>query len=490
MRNLSVFNSLTGKKESFVPFNKDLVQMYVCGPTVYNYVHLGNCRTFISFDVIYRYLLHLGYRVKYVRNITDVGHLENDSDDGDDPIVKKAQKENLEPMEVVHKYTIDFHENLRKLNTLPPSIEPTATGHIVEQIELIEKIIKNGFGYVRNGSVYFDVLKFNNTSKYGKLSRRNLDELVHNSRTLDGQNDKLNPQDFALWKKADSKHIMKWNSPWGEGFPGWHSECSAMSMKYLGNKFDIHGGGIDLKFPHHDCEIAQSEALDQNSKIKYWLHANMLTLNGKKMSKSTGNSILPRELFDGDNKIFSKSFSPNVLRFFFLQAHYRSILDLSEEALMASEKGLKKLEVGIKKISKLKTSKSTSGFDILNWEKNCYKAMNDDFNTPSLISNLFDAIHYSNSVLMGKEKISKKDQNHLLNKTSIFFSEVLGLNLIGDKKNISSNELLEKTLDILIKIRNKSRTNRDFETSDKIRDELNKIGITINDSENSTTYEY
>ena len=490
MRNLSVFNSLTGKKESFVPFNKDLVQMYVCGPTVYNYVHLGNCRTFISFDVIYRYLLHLGYRVKYVRNITDVGHLENDSDDGDDPIVKKAQKENLEPMEVVHKYTIDFHENLRKLNTLPPSIEPTATGHIVEQIELIEKIIKNGFGYVRNGSVYFDVLKFNNTSKYGKLSRRNLDELVHNSRTLDGQNDKLNPQDFALWKKADSKHIMKWNSPWGEGFPGWHSECSAMSMKYLGNKFDIHGGGIDLKFPHHDCEIAQSEALDQNSKIKYWLHANMLTLNGKKMSKSTGNSILPRELFDGDNEIFSKSFSPNVLRFFFLQAHYRSILDLSEEALMASEKGLKKLEVGIKKISKLKTSKSTSGFDILNWEKNCYKAMNDDFNTPSLISNLFDAIHYSNSVLMGKEKISKKDQNLLLNKTSIFFSEVLGLNLIGDKKNISSNELLEKTLDILIKIRNKSRTNRDFETSDKIRDELNKIGITINDSENSTTYEY
>ena len=490
MRNLSVFNSLTGKKESFVPFNKDLVQMYVCGPTVYNYVHLGNCRTFISFDVIYRYLLHLGYRVKYVRNITDVGHLENDSDDGDDPIVKKAQKENLEPMEVVHKYTIDFHENLRKLNTLPPSIEPTATGHIVEQIELIEKIIKNGFGYVRNGSVYFDVLKFNNTSKYGKLSRRNLDELVHNSRTLDGQNDKLNPQDFALWKKADSKHIMKWNSPWGEGFPGWHSECSAMSMKYLGNKFDIHGGGIDLKFPHHDCEIAQSEALDQNSKIKYWLHANMLTLNGKKMSKSTGNSILPRELFDGDNEIFSKSFSPNVLRFFFLQAHYRSILDLSEEALMASEKGLKKLEVGIKKISKLKTSKSTSGFDILNWEINCYKAMNDDFNTPSLISNLFDAIHYSNSVLMGKEKISKKDQNHLLNKTSIFFSEVLGLNLIGDKKNISSNELLEKTLDILIKIRNKSRTNRDFETSDKIRDELNKIGITINDSENSTTYEY
>ncbi len=490
MDNLSVFNSLTGEKESFVPFNKDLVKMYVCGPTVYSYVHLGNCRTFISFDVIYRYLLHLGYRVKYVRNITDVGHLENDSDDGDDPIVKKAHKENLEPMEVVQKYTIDFHENLKKLNTIPPNIEPTATGHILEQIELIKKIIENGFGYTRNGSVYFDVLKFNKISEYGKLSRRNLDELVHNSRTLDGQSDKLNPQDFALWKKADSKHIMKWNSPWGEGFPGWHSECSAMSMKYLGNKFDIHGGGIDLKFPHHDCEIAQSKALNQNSKIKYWLHANMLTLNGKKMSKSTGNSILPRELFDGDNEVFSKSFSPNVLRFFFLQAHYRSILDLSEEALMASEKGLKRLEIGIKNISKLKTSKSTSGFDISNWEKNCYKAMNDDFNTPLLIAKLFDAIHYSNSVLMGKEKISKKDQNHLLNKTTIFFSEVLGLNLIDDKKNISSNELLGKTLDVLIKIRNKSRANRDFETSDKIRDELNKIGITLNDNEDNTTYEF
>ena len=490
MDNLSVFNSLTGEKESFVPFNKDLVKMYVCGPTVYSYVHLGNCRTFISFDVIYRYLLHLGYRVKYVRNIKYVGHLENDSDDGDDPIVKKAHKENLEPMEVVQKYTIDFHENLKKLNTIPPNIEPTATGHILEQIELIKKIIENGFGYIRNGSVYFDVLKFNKISEYGKLSRRNLDELVHNSRTLDGQSDKLNPQDFALWKKADSKHIMKWNSPWGEGFPGWHSECSAMSMKYLGNKFDIHGGGIDLKFPHHDCEIAQSKALNQNSKIKYWLHANMLTLNGKKMSKSTGNSILPRELFDGDNEVFSKSFSPNVLRFFFLQAHYRSILDLSEEALMASEKGLKRLEIGIKNISKLKTSKSTSGFDISNWEMNCYKAMNDDFNTPLLIAELFDAIHYSNSVLMGKEKISKKDKNHLLNKTTIFFSEVLGLNLIDDKKNISSNELLGKTLDVLIKIRNKSRANRDFETSDKIRDELNKIGITLNDNEDNTTYEF
>ncbi len=490
MHNLSVFNSLTGKKEGFVPLDKNLVKMYVCGPTVYSYVHLGNCRTFISFDVIYRYLIHLGYRVKYVRNITDVGHLENDSDDGDDPIVKKARKENIEPMEVVQKYTIDFHENLKKLNTIPPSIEPTATGHILEQIELIKKIIKNGFGYVRNGSVYFDVLKFNKISKYGKLSRRNLDDLVHNSRTLDGQNDKLNPQDFALWKKADSKHIMKWHSPWGEGFPGWHSECSAMSMKYLGNKFDIHGGGIDLKFPHHDCEIAQSEALNQNSKINYWLHANMLTLNGKKMSKSTGNSILPGELFNGDNDIFSKSFSPNVLRFFFLQAHYRSILDLSEKALIASEKGLKKLEVGIKNISKLKTSKLTSGFDISNWEMNCYKAMNDDFNTPLLISKLFDAIHYSNSVLMGKEKISKKDQDFLLNKTSIFFSKILGLNFFGSEKNIEANELLGKTLDILVDIRNKSRANRDFETSDQIRDELSRIGITLNDSEDNTTYKY
>tara|TARA_Y100001954_G_scaffold154799_1_gene164617 strand:- start:158 stop:1333 length:1176 start_codon:yes stop_codon:yes gene_type:complete len=391
---------------------------------------------------------------------------------------------------VVQKYTIDFHENLRKLNTIPPSIEPTATGHILEQIELIEKIIKNGFGYIRNGSVYFDVIKFNKNSTYGKLSRRNLDDLVHNSRTLDGQNDKLNPQDFALWKKADSKHIMKWKSPWGDGFPGWHTECSAMSMKYLGNKFDIHGGGIDLKFPHHDCEIAQSEALNENSKVKYWFHANMLTLNGKKMSKSTGNSVLPGELFSGDNNFFSKPYPPNVVRFLFLQAHYRSILDLSEEALMASEKGLKKLEIGIKNISKLKTSKSTSGFDISKWEMSCYKAMNDDFNTPLLIAELFNAIHYSNSVLMGKEKISKKDQNLLMKKTSIFFYEILGLNLLVDNKNIVSDKLLGKTLDLLIKIRNKSRSNRDFDTSDKIRDELNKIGITLNDNEDETTYEY
>ena len=490
MHNLSVFNSLTGKKEKFTTFRKDVVHMYVCGPTVYSNVHLGNCRTFISFDIIYRYLLHLGYRVKYVRNITDVGHLENDSDDGEDPILKKAEKENIEPMEVVQKYTIDFHENLRKLNTIPPSIEPTATGHIIEQIELIKKIIKNGFGYIRNGSVYFDVLKFNKNSTYGKLSRRNLNDLIHNSRTLDGQSDKLNPQDFALWKKADSKHIMKWKSPWGDGFPGWHTECSAMSMKYLGNRFDIHGGGIDLKFPHHDCEIAQSEALNENSKIKYWLHANMLTLNGKKMSKSTGNSILPGELFSGNNNFFSKPYSPNVVRFLFLQAHYRSILDLSEEALLASEKGLKKLEVGIKNISKLKTSKSTSGFDFSKWETNCYKAINDDFNTPLLIAELFNAIHYSNSVLLGKEEISKKDQNLLLNKTSIFFSKILGLNLLGNEKNIISNELLGKTLDVLIKIRNKSRANRDFDTSDRIRDELNKIGITLNDNEDETTYEY
>ena len=490
MHNLSVFNSLTGKKEKFTTFHKDLVHMYVCGPTVYSNVHLGNCRTFISFDVIYRYLLYLGYRVKYVRNITDVGHLENDSDDGDDPIIKKAQKENIEPMEVVQKYTLDFHKNLRKLNTIPPSIEPTATGHILEQIDLIKKIIKNGFGYIRNGSVYFDVIKFNNSSTYGKLSKRNLDDLVHNSRTLDGQGVKLNPLDFSRWKKAYSKDILKWTSPWGEGFPGWHTECSAMSMKYLGDKFDIHGGGIDLKFPHHDCEIAQSEALNKNSKVKYWFHANMLTLNGKKMSKSTGNSVLPGELFEGDNVFFSKPYPPNVVRFFFLQAHYRSILNLSEEALMASEKGLKKLEIGIKNISKLKPSNSSSGFNLSKWEMNCYKAMNDDFNTPLLIAELFNAIHYSNSVLIGKEKISKKDQNLLLNKASTFFSEVLGLDLKGDEKNNNSNELLGKTLDILIKIRNKSRANRDFGTSDRIRDELNKVGITLNDSEDETTYEY
>ena len=314
---LVVYNSLNGKKEPFKPILKDHVGMYVCGPTVYSNVHLGNCRTFISFDLIFRYLQHLGFKVRYVRNITDAGHLENDADEGEDRIAKKARLESIEPMEVVQRYTVDFRSMMAQFNALPPSIEPTATGHIVEQIELIKKIIDEGYAYEVNGSVYFDVLHFNKDFPYGKLSGRNIEDLIHNSRALEGQSDKRNPQDFALWKKAEPKHIMRWPSPWSEGFPGWHLECTAMSTKYLGKQFDIHGGGMDLKFPHHECEIAQSEAVYKKNPVNYWLHANMLTLNGKKMAKSTGNNILPQEMFTGENDIFKKDFSPMVARFFY-----------------------------------------------------------------------------------------------------------------------------------------------------------------------------
>ena len=332
---LKVTNSLTGKKEVFKPVKEGYVGMYVCGPTVYSNVHLGNCRTFMSFDMIFRYLKHLGYKVRYVRNITDAGHLENDADEGEDKIAKKAKLEQIEPMEVVQRYTVDFHETLQKFNFLPPSIEPTATGHIIEQIEIIKEILKKGYAYEVNGSVYFDVVTFNKSNDYGKLSGRKLEDMIANTRELTAQDDKKNPQDFALWKKAEPQHIMRWPSPWGDGFPGWHLECTAMSTKYLGENFDIHGGGMDLKFPHHECEIAQAEACNAKSPVNYWLHANMLTLNGKKMSKSTGNNIYPSEMFSGENDILSKPFSPAVVRFFMMQAHYTSILDLSDDALLS-----------------------------------------------------------------------------------------------------------------------------------------------------------
>ncbi|MDX1719870.1 MAG: cysteine--tRNA ligase, partial [Salegentibacter mishustinae] len=325
-QSLKMYNSMTGEKEVFKPINEGTVGMYVCGPTVYSNVHLGNCRTFISFDLVFRYLKHLGYKVRYVRNITDAGHLENDADSGEDRIAKKARLEQIEPMEVVQRYTIDFHNILQKFNNLPPSIEPTATGHIVEQIEIIKTIIEKGFAYEVNGSVYFDVKKFNETNHYGKLSGRDIDNMIANTRELAAQSDKKNPQDFALWKKAEPQHIMRWPSPWSDGFPGWHLECTVMSTKYLGEEFDIHGGGMDLKFPHHECEIAQGEAATGKNPVHYWLHANMLTLNGKKMAKSTGNNILPEEIFSGNNDVLDKPFSPNVTRFFMLQANYRSIL--------------------------------------------------------------------------------------------------------------------------------------------------------------------
>lgn len=487
-RELVVYNSLSGKKEPFVPLLQDHVGMYVCGPTVYSNVHLGNCRTFISFDLIFRYLQHIGYKVRYVRNITDAGHLENDADEGEDRIAKKARLESIEPMEVVQRYTLDFRETMGKFNALPPSIEPTATGHIVEQIELIKQILEQGYAYEVNGSVYFDVLRFNKDIPYGKLSGRNIEELIHNSRALDGQSDKRNPQDFALWKKAEPQHIMRWPSPWSDGFPGWHLECTAMSTKYLGTQFDIHGGGMDLKFPHHECEIAQAESVYKKSPVNYWLHANMLTLNGKKMAKSTGNNILPNEMFSGKNEIFHKSFSPMVARFFMLQAHYRSIVDLSETALVASEKGFYRLVEGIQKIEQLEISESTSEFDLKSWQNKCYAAMNDDFNSPVLIAHLFDAVKFINAVDNGLQTVNSTDRDQLLKLMHGFFYDVLGLLTpeMNEKRQESSQ--LEGSLQLLMELRDKARANKDFETSDLIRDGLQKIKIQINDTAAGTTF--
>ena len=481
---LVVYNSLKGEKENFKPILPNNVGMYVCGPTVYSNVHLGNCRTFISFDLIYRYLKHLGYKVRYVRNITDAGHLENDADEGEDRIAKKARLESIEPMEVVQRYTIDFRNIMSKFNALPPDIEPTATGHIVEQIELIKKIIDHGFAYEVNGSVYFDVIKFNEQIPYGKLSGRKIEELIHNTRNLDGQSDKKNPQDFALWKKAEAQHIMRWPSPWSEGFPGWHLECTAMSQKYLGSQFDIHGGGMDLKFPHHECEIAQAESIHKKPPVKYWLHTNMLTLNGKKMSKSTGNNILPEEMFSGENKIFKKSYSPMVVRFFMLQAHYRSIVDISERAIEASEKGFNRLNDGIQKLDKLIPSSIESEFDITAWKEKCYNALNDDFNSPLLIAHLFDSIKYINATFNNKQQINSQDLKELKKLINIFFIEVLGLK--PDEK--SKNDQLEGVLNLLSKIRDKARNSKDFETSDLIRDSLSKLNIQVNDTNEGSTF--
>jgi len=483
--NLKIYNSLTGKKELLQPINKESIGMYVCGPTVYSNVHLGNVRTFMSFDIIYRYLLHLGFKVRYVRNITDAGHLENDSDNGEDRISKKARIEEIEPMEVVQRYTVDFHNTLNEFNLLPPSIEPTATGHIIEQIEIIKTILDNKLAYEVNGSIYFDVLKYNDSNNYGILSKRKIEDLVHNTRKLDGQSDKKNPQDFALWKKAEESHIMKWNSPWGYGFPGWHLECTAMSTKYLGNNFDIHGGGMDLKFPHHECEIAQSIAFNKTSPANVWMHANMLTLNGSKMAKSTGNNILPGDILSGNNTILKKPFSASVVRFFILQAHYRSVLDFSSEAIEASEKGFNKLMEAQKSLSNLKSS-SNSDFNISKWLEKCYEALNDDFNTPILIAELFNVVKFINQVKSDKATISTEDLSTLQTKFNEFIFDILGL----ENKNASnsSNDKLDSAVNLLIELREEARLNKNYALSDKIRNDLSKNGITLNDSNNETTY--
>jgi cysteinyl-tRNA synthetase len=483
---LKIYNSMSGEKEIFTPLNEGNVGMYVCGPTVYSNVHLGNCRTFISFDLVFRYLKHLGYKVRYVRNITDAGHLENDADSGEDRIAKKARLEQIEPMEVVQRYTVDFHNILQKFNNLPPSIEPTATGHIVEQIEIIKTIIDKGFAYEANGSVYFDVLKYNEEHQYGKLSGRAIEDMIANTRELTAQSDKKNPQDFALWKKAEPQHIMRWPSPWSDGFPGWHLECTVMSTKYLGEEFDIHGGGMDLKFPHHECEIAQGNAATGKNPVHYWMHANMLTLNGKKMAKSTGNNILPEEIFSGNNDILDKPFSPTVTRFFMLQANYRSILDFSDEALKASEKGFFRLMDAFHSLEELPTS-AESSIAIADWKQSCYDAMNDDFNSPILIAKLFDAVKYINNIKEGAASISEEDKSILKDTMAAFIFEVLGLT-DDTQEAKGGNDKLSGAIELLIKLRAEARNNKDFATSDKIRDELQEIGIQLKDGKDGTSF--
>ncbi|HEX8562841.1 MAG TPA: cysteine--tRNA ligase [Flavobacterium sp.] len=482
---LRIYNSLSGEKEVFTPIHQGNVGMYVCGPTVYSNVHLGNVRTFMSFDVIFRYLTHLGYKVRYVRNITDVGHIVDDVDEGEDKIAKKARVEQLEPMEIVQRYTVDFHEILSDFNFLPPSIEPTATGHIIEQIEVIKAIIANGLAYVANGSVYFDVVKFNQTNHYGKLSGRNIEDMLANTRDLDGQSDKKNPQDFALWKKAEPQHIMRWPSPWSDGFPGWHLECTAMSTKYLGTRFDIHGGGMDLKFPHHECEIAQNEACTGQSPVNYWMHANMLTLNGKKMAKSTGNNILPREILTGENQFLSKPYAASVARFFMLQAHYRSVLDFSDDAIAAAEKGYSRLMEAIDGLQEIKAG-NASTIEVAGWKQAAYDAMNDDFNTPILIAQLFEAVRFVNLLKDGKETLVSADLDMLKTTLRGFVFDVLGLQ--DEKAAGAGDQKLEGVVNMLIAMRNKARADKDFALSDQIRDQLGALGIQLKDGKEGTTF--
>lgn len=483
---LKIYNSLTAEKEIFKPILEGNVGMYVCGPTVYSNVHLGNVRTFLSFDFIYRTLMHLGYKVRYVRNITDAGHLTDDGDVNNDRFVKQTRLEKLEPMEIVQKYTVDFHKVLDMFNLLPPNIEPTATGHIVEQIELTQKLIDTGFAYESNGSVYFDVLEYNKRGlNYGELSKRNIEELFANTRDLDGQGEKKNPQDFALWKKASPAHIMRWNSPWGEGFPGWHLECTAMSTKYLGETFDIHGGGMDLKFPHHECEIAQGKACNGAAPVHYWMHANMLTMNSQRMSKSTGNYILPMQLVTGDNDFFEKPFHPSIVRFCFLQAHYRSVLDISNDAMIASEKGFIRLMEAVKVLNTITPDDTKqSGFSLKEWKDKCYDALTDDFNSPILIAHLFEAVKYIFALNDGKETISTTDLEDLQSTLHAFIFDVLGLQTVEE----NNNEKLDQTLKVLIELRNQARKSKNFELSDQIRDKLLAEGIELKDGRDGTSY--
>lgn len=486
MSKLNIYNSLTRKKEEFIPLNPPHVGLYVCGPTVYGDPHLGHARPAITFDLLFRYLKYLGYKVRYVRNITDVGHLVADADSGDDKIAKKARLEELEPMEIVQYYTNRYHDIIGRLNVLPPSIEPHASGHIIEQIAMVKQIMAAGYAYESNGSVYFDVEKYDKKHDYGKLSGRKTEELLSNTRELEGQQEKRNPFDFAIWKKAEPEHIMRWPSDWSDGFPGWHLECSAMSAKYLGEAFDIHGGGMDLLFPHHECEIAQSVAALGHESVKYWMHNNMITVNGQKMGKSLGNFINLDDFFSGNNSLLSSAYSPMTVRFFILQAHYRSTLDFSNEALQGAEKGLKRLHAAIKSLDKIIPGKTT-GFDMNKIITDAFDALNDDMNSPIAIACLFDGVRIINSLVDKKESISKEDLAVFRNFYHTMVYEILGLMDEGIQENSLTSG---KLVDFILNIRTEAKNNKDFATSDKIRDELKALGIVIKDGKDGVAWEW
>ena len=484
---LFIYNTLTRRKELFQPLHAPHVGMYVCGPTVYGDPHLGHARPAITFDLLFRYLKHLGYKVRYVRNITDVGHLEHDADEGEDKIAKKARLEELEPMEVAQYYTNRYHQAMDALNVLPPSIEPHASGHIIEQIELVKQILDHGYAYVSDGSVYFDVMKYNTHYHYGKLSGRNLTDVINTSRELDGQDEKHNPVDFALWKKAQPEHIMRWPSPWSDGFPGWHCECTAMGRKYLGNHFDIHGGGMDLVFPHHECEIAQATASQGDDMVRYWMHNNMITINGQKMGKSLGNFITLFEFFTGENKNLTQAYSPMTIRFFILQAHYRSTVDFSNEALQAAEKGLERLMDAWHTLQKLTPAETTTA-DVKDLRQKCDDAMNDDLNSPIVIAHLFDACRAINSIAAGTATISADDLKELRDTFSLYCFDILGLREEAASGNAAREEAYAGAVDMLLAERQKAKAAKDWATSDAIRNQLTALGFEIKDGKNGAEW--
>ena len=492
MKEFELYNTLTRRKEVFQPLTPGRVGMYVCGPTVYGDPHLGHARPAVTFDLLFRYLRALGYKVRYVRNITDVGHLEHDADEGEDKIAKKARLEQLEPMEVAHYYTERYHRAMDELNVLTPSIEPHASGHIIEQIEFVKRILEAGFAYESNGSVYFDVEAYNRSHNYGCLSGRNLDDIVTNTRELDGQGDKRHSYDFALWKMASPEHIMRWPSPWSDGFPGWHMECSAMSTKYLGERFDIHGGGMDLMFPHHECEIAQSTAALGHDSARYWVHNNMITINGKKMGKSLGNFITLEEIFTGSHPLLEQAYSPMTVRFFVLQAHYRSTLDFSNEALQAAEKGLDRLMKGIETLSKLKPS-ADSTVDAGDLRRRCEEAIADDLNSPMVISAMFDWVRVVNQIADGQQRITAGDLEELKAVFNLYAFDILGLR--DDKaagaagSGGARRDYVTPLVEMLLDMRMEAKAAKDWATSDKIRDSLTAIGIRVKDRKDGCDWE-